>query len=219
VDQEPEIDYGAAGASARREYERRRASRERRAHERHPRLGRVILALAEAPQHERAWASGGGGEEMVAASLAKRCNGGAIVLHDRAIPGSRANIDHIAVAPSGVWVVDTKRYSGKVAISRPLLGKPKLTVAGRDRSKLATGLAHQVDLVRAVLADERLSVPLHGALCFVDADLPLLGTLKFAGFPLLYPKALARRLNDDGPMGAETVDLVATRLAKRFPRA
>ncbi len=55
------------------------------------------------------------------------------MLHDRRIPGSRANIDHIAIATSGVWVIDAKRYKGKVQVSRPLFGQPKLTIAGATR--------------------------------------------------------------------------------------
>ncbi|WP_293167360.1 nuclease-related domain-containing protein [Microcella sp.] len=30
------------------------------------------------------------------------------VMHDRRIPRSKANIDHIVVTPGGVWVIDTK---------------------------------------------------------------------------------------------------------------
>jgi hypothetical protein len=37
------------------------------------------------------------------------------VLHDRRIPRTRANIDHIAVTRSGaVWAIDAKNYRGKV---------------------------------------------------------------------------------------------------------
>ncbi len=36
------------------------------------------------------------------------------VLHDRRIPGSKANIDHIVVGPAGVFAIDTKRYTGKI---------------------------------------------------------------------------------------------------------
>ncbi|MEV4421445.1 NERD domain-containing protein, partial [Patulibacter sp. NPDC049589] len=32
-----------------------------------------------------------------------------VVLHDRRVPRTHANIDHIAIAPSGIWVIDTKR--------------------------------------------------------------------------------------------------------------
>ena len=90
---------GAAGASARREHDRRKARREDAVRGRHPRIGGLLLALKEPPAHERRWAHGAGGEEMVAEALDKNLRADAVVLHDRAIPGSRANIDHIAVTP------------------------------------------------------------------------------------------------------------------------
>jgi hypothetical protein len=31
-----------------------------------------------------------------------------VVRHDLPIPGSRANVDHLLIGPTGVWVVDTK---------------------------------------------------------------------------------------------------------------
>jgi len=49
------------------------------------------------------------------------------ILHDRRIPGSRANIDHIVVAPSGVWIIDAKRYSDQLVQRRGkdlYVGKP-----------------------------------------------------------------------------------------------
>src|SRR4051794_39107881 len=113
---------GNAGSSARREAERRQQNRERRVRQRHPKLGGLILALQDTPQHERSWTIGGDAERSVAESLAKRCRDDVLILHDRRIPGSRANIDHIAVAPSGVWVIDTKHYKGKIAVHRPLFG-------------------------------------------------------------------------------------------------
>ena len=39
---------------------------------------------------------------------------GLAVLHDRRIPYSKANIDHLIVAPWGVFIVDAKNYKGKV---------------------------------------------------------------------------------------------------------
>lgn len=213
------IDFGTAGASARREYQRRRANREKRTREKHPLIGGALLALRDDPSHERVWASGADGEERVARELAKRLDDGILVLQDRRIPGSRANIDHIAVAPSGVWVIDSKRYKGKVAIHTPLLGKARLTVAGRDKTKLIDGLARQVELVTAAMAEIAPEVPIHGALCFVDADLPLVFKLTFKGFPILYPRQLAKRINGTGPVTAEGVRAAAEALARRFPSA
>ena len=156
---EPEFDAGTAGGSARREHERRHANREKRVREKHPHVAGLMLALGDAPTHETVWARGAGGEEHVAKLLAKRLNADVVLLHDRGIPRSRANIDHIAIAPTGVWVIDSKRYKGKVAVSNPLFGQAKLTINGRDKSKLIDGLAKQVDLVKAVMAEVAPDVP------------------------------------------------------------
>jgi Nuclease-related domain len=207
---------GTAGGSARREGERRRRNRERRTREKHPRIGGALVALQKEPQHERAWASGAEGEEVVATTLEERCAASVCLLHDRRIPGSRANIDHLAVTPTGVWVIDTKKYKGKAEVRKPLFGQAKLLINGRDKSKLAEGLAKQVALVEAVVD---AGVPVHGAFCLVDADLPLFGTLTFRGYRLLYRKALAKRLNATGPLTAETVREIAAVLAARFPDA
>lgn len=210
---------GAVGESARREHARRRANRERRTRERHPRLGGIILALQNDPGHERAWATGAEGEERVASSLGKHVREGVWVLHDRRIPGSHRNIDHIAVGASGVWVIDAKRYTGKAQIKRPLLGEAKLLINGRDRSMLVDGVARQAQFVTASLAGISPEVPVHPALCFVDTELPMWTTLTFKGVPLLYPRRLAKRINAAGQLSAEAVDAVWRTLASAFPSA
>ena len=48
------------------------------------------------------------------------------VLHDRRIPGSKANIDHIAITAAGIWVIDAKRYKGDVYAGHSLAeGRPR----------------------------------------------------------------------------------------------
>jgi hypothetical protein len=218
-DETPDFETGTAGASARREHQRRRASREAGTRRKHPRIGGLLLSLRDAPAPEQAWARGEQGEEQLARRLAKHLADGTVLLHDRRMPSSRANIDHIAVAPSGVWVIDAKRYRGKVAVSKPLFGEAKLRIAGRDRSRLADGLAQQVAAVQAVIPDIGVEVPVHGALCFVDGDLPMLGTITFRGYPLVYPRALARRINAKGGLPREQLHTVAARLSSGFPAA
>jgi hypothetical protein len=216
-DEEPEFDHGTPGASARREGERRRANRERRTREQHPLIGGFLLAIQEQPRHESVWARGAGGEELVAQRLTKHLDSGVELLSDRRIPRSRANIDFIAVASSGVWVIDAKRYKGKVSISKPLFGEARLIIGGRNQTKLIAGLARQVAVVEAAMPAIAPGVPVRGALCFADADLPTFGKLSFSGYSLLYPKALAKRINAEGPVTAEGVREVAARLAQQFP--
>jgi hypothetical protein len=187
----------------------------------HPHIGRLLLAIGSAPQHERAWEIGSRGEEQVGRSLDRRtAKGPAIVLHDRRMPASYANIDHLGVAPRGVFVIDAKAIKGKVRIARPLFGKPRLMIAGRNRTKLIDGLDRQVGAVRRALArhghDE---VPVLGILCFTKADLPLLGAAKFRGHHLHHCRATARELNRSGPLAPEAIAVIATELEASLPRA
>ena len=105
---------GTPGAGARREHARRLDRHQTWVRTAHPRLGGLILALADDPQHVRAWPFGAVGEEEFGRRLSG-CSGPQLkVLHDRKLPRSSANIDHLAVTAEAVWVLDAKRYKGKV---------------------------------------------------------------------------------------------------------
>jgi hypothetical protein len=217
--EEHDLDLGAAGASARREFERRRAAREARTRKRHPHIGNLLLKLQSAPQHEKAWARGAAGEGELAASLARHCPN-VIVLHDRRMPGSHANIDHMAIAPSGVYVIDTKRYKGKIEVRKPWFGDAKLVIGGRDKTKLVDGLTRQAEAVQKTIELIAPQVPLHACFCFIDRNgIPLLHTLRIRGYPLFYPRKLAKRLNKQGELDPGQMRMVAEGLAGRFPAA
>lgn len=215
----PEVlDRGTAGASAGREHDRRKTGREARIRSAHPRLGSVMLGLSDEPQHQRAWDQGRRGEEAVAEALERRtAESPTVLLHDRRLPRSRANVDHIAIAPSGLYVIDTKDVTGRVTVHTPLFGRPKLLVQGRDRTTLIDGLDRQVAAITEVLVGK--DVPVRGVLCFTRADLPLLGTTQVRGHLLLRRKALAKRLNADGPLGAAEIEALARRIAAAMPAA
>lgn len=212
---------GRPGASAAREYRRRRGSREARVRQLHPLVGGLLLAIAGTPQHETAWALGARGEESVGRTLERRAaRGPAIVLHDRRMPGGYGNIDHLAVAPRGVFVIDAKAIHGKVRVSRPVLGKQELLVKGRNRAHLLDGLDRQVAAVRTALARAgRSDVPIQGVLCFTNADLPLFGSSEIRGHRLCYGRSLARKLNANGPLSPADIDSLARELASGFPPA
>jgi hypothetical protein len=64
----------------------------------------------------RAWRRGAAGERRTARLLGPLERQGWVVLHDLAIPGSRANIDHLAIGPGGVYVIDSKQYRGRLQL-------------------------------------------------------------------------------------------------------
>src|SRR5690606_5770938 len=121
----PGLDRGTAGGSAMREYERRKARDDAKVDAQKQRVRAVFgdglvgavaefLAVDDKPRRSTGvWAQGAVGEERVAARLDALAAVGVVALHDRRIPGTRANIDHLVVTPWGVWVVDAKRYLNK----------------------------------------------------------------------------------------------------------
>jgi hypothetical protein len=64
----------------------------------------------------RAWRRGAAGERRTARLLAPLERRGWAVLHDLAIPGSAANIDHLVIGPGGVLVIDSKQYRGRLRL-------------------------------------------------------------------------------------------------------
>jgi hypothetical protein len=66
----------------------------------------------------RAWRRGATGERRTARLLAPLERRGWAVLHDLAIPGSAANIDHMVIGPGGVLVIDSKQYRGRLQVDR-----------------------------------------------------------------------------------------------------
>jgi hypothetical protein len=230
-----DLHIGVAGSSARYQAERLRLGRELNARELNAReqtaVARAWGAVFPSPQTrrrqavERDWRVGAEGERTLAAFLARRCPD-VPMLHDRAAPMSRANIDHIAISPSGVYVIDCKRHKGKIEVTTPLFGSQKLKINGRDRTHLIAGLERQVAHVRAALAELGEGIPVHGCLCFVapegrlaDVGLPILRTPRINGYRLYYAKRLARRLNRSGPIGGEQAAALQGELAQRLPPA
>jgi hypothetical protein len=62
----------------------------------------------------RAWQRGAKGERHTARLLDRLGRDGYQVFHDLAMPGSPANVDHLVVGPSGVFVIDSKQWTGHV---------------------------------------------------------------------------------------------------------
>jgi hypothetical protein len=63
-----------------------------------------------------AWRRGSAGEQRTAQLLGPLERNGWAVLHDLALPGSRANIDHLVIGPAGVFVIDSKQYRGRLQL-------------------------------------------------------------------------------------------------------
>jgi Nuclease-related domain len=218
-----EVDFGQAGDSAHAIYEKKVTRREERVRAAHPRLGNLILKLNGVPASTRAWETGARGERY----LARQLDGvdDVVVLHDRRIPGSKANIDHVVVGANGVYVIDAKHYTGLIDVrsTGPFgLGERRLYVGRRNCTSLATKMATQVDAVRTALTTlaEAAAVGVTPVLCFVKGEWPLLFPPDRYGDVLIEgERSVCRLIRTPGPVDASLRELVARHLALRLAPA
>jgi Nuclease-related domain len=62
----------------------------------------------------RGWQRGAQGERRTARLLRRLTRDGHIVFHDLVVPDSKANVDHLVIGPTGVFVIDSKQWTGRV---------------------------------------------------------------------------------------------------------
>jgi len=122
-------------------------------------------------QSAERWERGAEGEQLTAAMLGPLAERGYRVFHDLSIPGSRANIDHLVIGPTGVFALDSKNlttklhmYNGDVWRGRyPYAGKLRATRWEADTAGEALGFT-TVTAVQCIhgAAVPDLDEPLHG---------------------------------------------------------
>ncbi len=200
------IDHGVAGAGPQREYERRKA--------RH--------GAQPEPQSTTSWALGAAGERRLAAALEAGAGPSVVVLHSRTAPNTRGDIDHLVIAPSGIWIVDSKNYEGRPEC-RDVGGfrSPdwRLYVNGRDRSNTLDNFEWQVPAVRAVLDPMGFGeAPIHPTLVFTQWKKALFERpIELRGARAVWMKKLVELVNEPGPLSADALRAIATQLSARLP--
>ena len=157
-----------------------------------------------------AWRRGAAGEQRTARLLAPLERQGWAVLHDLAIPGSTANIDHLVIGPGGVLAIDTKQYRGQLRVDRDgmvwygrhlLVSALRTTLWEADQADEVLGIA---DLQVAAI------VAVHGA------SIPW-GALRAEGVTVVPARRLPDLLGALPPvLGQERVAWLADRARLRF---
>lgn len=159
------------------------------------------------------WRKGAEGELAVGRMLDDLVVAGVRAVHDRRVPGSLGNIDHIAIAPTGVYVIDAKNYTGHPRVETSNSGDAilqHLYVGGEECSELVWGVRRQVSVVAAALGDD--TVPVRGILCFVGAGWEVLNGYVVSRVGITSPERLAALLETPGPLDARRIGQLHRRL-------
>lgn len=168
---------------------------------------RAGVSASEAAERKRAqarkleqdaerWERGADGERQIAAVLAG-LPADYVVFHDLRVPGSKANVDHLVVAPHGVFAIDTKNFSYAVTRGR-----------GRGADRLWTG--RQPVRLEPCKWEASTTAALIGAevaptMCIIAPSLPD-PVFEFDQVSICDPAHLLAHIATDGP---RTVDVAA----------
>lgn len=133
-------------------------------------MRRFGCVLEERLRESRLWQRGYEGERVVGELLESSLPDTFHVFNDVHFPGRTANIDHIVIGPSGIFVLDTKNWRGTVSLSDDgktlfINGEPDknntvnvaLSAALDVRDKLRT-LTNKDYFVKAILVFPRAKV-------------------------------------------------------------
>jgi hypothetical protein len=142
-------------------------------------------------------------EERVGALLDRELGDVAIVFHELRVPGAPARIDHVVVALSGVWVVDSTRR-----------GALELEIDPREASLSVDAMERHVHVMAGAVGGRTRDVPIRAALCFPEAywgESPR--PFWIDGVLVTHPADLVERVRAAGPLDEETMGWIAARLA------
>jgi nuclease-like protein len=151
--------------------------------------------ILQLPADALYWDKGARGERMTGESLSALEEDGFVLLHDRQLPGSRANIDHIAIGPSGVYVIDSKNLSGSVGVMNE-----RLFISDHDRQSYIESIHRQAIATQVALSEamNKFRLTVTPVLCIHGARMPIFQKA-IAGVRLLSGQDL-RRIADKTPI-------------------
>ena len=212
------IERTTAHASTEREYRRRTANADHGIDAgRGPSvLGRVMKLLADEPSSTTASVNGVEGERRLTRLLDTELVD-AVALHDRNVPTTRGNLDHLVIAPSGIWLIDARRDAGEVECRSTGAfgsGEPGLFVDGRNQTRLVHAMGWHVAAVRAQLDTIGFGeVPVRPVVCFTSSRWARgISPFDVHGVLVTWPSALVEAIGAPGPLDVRLIDLVASHL-------
>ena len=144
---------------------------------------------------------------------------GVLVLHGRRIPNLRATIDHIAVAPTGVYVIATRSAEGSIAVLRRSFSRKQDLYVGKKRcTAWVSALATPFDAVHRALAGE--PIPVRPTVATVRVEWPSVPwSFTIEGVTVVSWPTLRKQLGKPGRLQPETIERVAHALQVALPAA
>lgn len=150
--------------------------------------------------------------------LERELNGMGSVLHDLRLPGTIHTLDHLVVAPSGVWLIDTLHIHGRLAkrdIGTRQEPEHRLILDGVDRTSLVDSLG-VLRQARHAIVGMQFGVDVQTALCLVDATWPMSARpFKVREHWVTWPRALTDKIQSSGLVPIRAAHDIAHDISER----
>jgi hypothetical protein len=145
-----------------------------------------LLALNDAEFMDwlRRYRRGAKGEERVGRVLGALCPSGYQILHGR--ERIRGDIDHIPIGPTGVVVIETKAWRGRVYVGQ---GR-RLALSGFDQHRTIERAAQTAREVHAALARAGIRTWVEAVIVLTATDLPK-GSMRFGAVDVITVQELS----------------------------
>lgn len=176
----------------------------------------AILIAIDRLNLAESWRIGAEGERKTASYLAGLEATGFIVRHDRRVPGYGGNVDHIAIGPTGVWIIETKSYRGRVEVYGD-----RLEVNDQPRDRIVDQVYKEAVALQVALgaALSSLGVTVSPVLCLHRAKLGWFEK-SVRGVRIVDGRGLVKLLRGGDPrLSDEQVQTLASEVDRLFPPA
>ena len=142
----------------------------------------------------------------------------AAVLHDVRLTGATHTLDHLVVAPSGIWLIDVVHINGRITkrdIGTRAEPELRLILDGTDRSALVDelGILRQT---RHAIAAMKFGIEVQTATCLIDTTWPLSARpFRVRNHWIVWPRSLTDKICSSGLIPIRTAHEIADEITHR----
>ena len=144
--------------------------------------------------------------------LERELRGMGAVLHDMRLPATTHTIDHLVVAPSGIWLIDTVHITGRISrrdVGSRQIPERRLLLNGADQTDLVDTLG-VLRAARDAISNMEFDVEVHTALCLIDATWPMSARpFQVRHHWVTWPRALTDKIRSSGLVPIRTAHDIA----------
>ena len=157
-------------------------------------------------------------DRNVATHLDRELQGLGAVLHGVQLPDTTHSVDHLVIAPSGIWLIETAHLAGRLthrSVGTRHETESQMLLDGVDRTALVDSRG-VLSAARESIAAMQFGVDVQTATCLIDATWPISAhPFKVGDHWVTWPRALTDKIQSTGLLPIRTAHDIARAISER----